>query len=146
MTTIGMRLCIIGCILLMGISVVSAMTGELKIITDPVGATVVHDGSILGETPLVIPDLPMGEYTFKIKKTGYKDVTKTVNIRTLSRTVRYSLVPEESVHTIPPTPVYTPFYDPSPDSEKVSVKIYSVPDGASVFINSINTDQVTPAT
>ena len=146
MTTTGMRLFIIGCILIMGISAVSAMTGELKIITDPEGATVIHDGMGLGQTPLTIPDLPMGEFTFQVKKTGYKDLTKTVNIRTLSRTVRYSLVPEESVQTIPPTPVFTPFYDPSPDSEKVSVKIYSVPDGASVFINSINTDQVTPAT
>ncbi len=146
MTTPAMRLISIVCIFLMSVSVVSAMTGELKIITDPEGATVIHDGTVLGKTTLVIPDLPMGEYTFKIKKTGYEEVTKTVNIRTLSRTVRYTLDPKEVISTISPTPSGTPYLDSITDSGKVSVKIYSVPDGAAVFVNGADSRQVTPAT
>jgi hypothetical protein len=56
-------------------------TGSLKLISTPDKADIIIDGQPYdAKTPAIIPDLPTGTHTYILQKTGYTDVTGTVDI------------------------------------------------------------------
>ena len=48
------------------------ITSTVLIQSEPAGATVTRDGATAGETPLLIPEVPIGKYRIGISLTGYK--------------------------------------------------------------------------
>ena len=68
--------------------VLDPVSSAVMIDSDPRGAGVYFNGSIRGSTPLVIADLPVGEYSAQLKKKGYGEQQirwKIVNERPLPR-------------------------------------------------------------
>lgn len=55
--------------------------GQLRIATDPAGASVTIDGTSRDPTPVVIADLLPGEHLLVIGKTGYRELRRTVTLR-----------------------------------------------------------------
>ncbi len=53
---------------------------EIKITTDPVGATVFLDDAELGSAPLKIPYLPEGRHRLRFEKNGYESLTRNLQI------------------------------------------------------------------
>jgi TonB family protein len=47
-------------------------TGELRVESEPAGARVRVNGESRGETPLVLPDLPFGDYEVRVERRGYE--------------------------------------------------------------------------
>ena len=59
-------------------------------------ATVFLDGQEMGETPLLDHMVPIGNYTVKIKKNGYKDYTKKITVKNDAlSTFSYTLIPKK---------------------------------------------------
>jgi diacylglycerol kinase family enzyme len=58
----------------------SGKTGSLDVITEPFNAQVFLDGEPEGSTPLTIDNLLIGRYTLTIKKAGYANLSKSVEI------------------------------------------------------------------
>lgn len=54
--------------------------GDLRITTEPAGATVYIDGRIVGMTPAKIEGLTAGKHYWRIHKTGYRDAGGIVSI------------------------------------------------------------------
>ncbi len=88
------------------------ITGSLKIITQPIDASVVLNGKSYGTTPLTINDLLIGNYTLDINKTGYVSIHKNIDIYENQVT---SLNEDFSSH--------------------LSIAINSTPSGASVYFD-----------
>ncbi len=55
--------------------------GDLKVTSDPVGATIYIDGRIVGVTPMTIEGLVSGKHYWRIHKSGYRDVGGIVTVR-----------------------------------------------------------------
>jgi len=49
-------------------------TGTLKVISDPPDAQVFREGELLGSTPLVLPDMPVGPIALNLVKAGFGTV------------------------------------------------------------------------
>ena len=62
-------------------------TGELFVMTQPQDAVVEVNGEVLGTTPLQDPLVPAGTLLVQIRKDGYHDVWKTLNLGTGQRLV-----------------------------------------------------------
>lgn len=54
--------------------------GALRITSTPEGASVVHGSQLVGTTPLVITDLPIGPQQFRLVKFGYESAVKDIAI------------------------------------------------------------------
>jgi len=54
--------------------------GSLDVITSPTGANITINGKEYGTTPNTIKDLLIGEYEVELRKIGYANVNKTVNV------------------------------------------------------------------
>lgn len=52
--------------------------GDLKIKSDPAGASVSREGKSLGTTPLTLKNYPPGSYLFTLRKSGYRSTTAKV--------------------------------------------------------------------
>jgi hypothetical protein len=55
-------------------------TGSLAVDSRPTGASVTINGKPSGTTPLIIPDLPPGEYTVIMGKAGFRNFATTVRV------------------------------------------------------------------
>jgi len=81
------------------------LPAELVVETTPPGAKVFLDGTLRGETPLTLPDVPQGEHRLRIELRGYEPVERPI---TLTRAGRYretfSLVRNSGVLVIITTP------------------------------------------
>jgi len=56
------------------------ITGELNITSNPNGARIEMDGTIVGFTPLYLNDVIEGQHFIKLSKEGYKTLTKKITI------------------------------------------------------------------
>lgn len=54
--------------------------GTLKIISNPIEASISLNGKDYGTTPNTLKKLLIGDYTLTLRKSGYTDVTKTITI------------------------------------------------------------------
>lgn len=54
---------------------------SVKIQSTPMGAEVYLNGELKGTTPQIIRELMVGEYELTLKKSGYGDVTKTIEVK-----------------------------------------------------------------
>ncbi|MCK5660070.1 MAG: PEGA domain-containing protein, partial [Methanosarcinales archaeon] len=55
-------------------------TGSISVSSNPSGASVYLDDADKGITPYTITSVSAGSHTIKLTKTGYADITKTVNV------------------------------------------------------------------
>ncbi|WP_232473523.1 PEGA domain-containing protein [Thermococcus profundus] len=75
--------------------------GYLKVDTNPTGAKVYINGSLIGTTPLQNYKLPTGRHQLKLVKEGYKEYVTTIEIGPgLTTIVMVRLTPEPAVLTI----------------------------------------------
>jgi hypothetical protein len=58
----------------------TAIFGSLDIMTEPSGASIIIDGKEYGTTPNTVNNLPIGDCSLQLKKSGYATVNKTVII------------------------------------------------------------------
>jgi hypothetical protein len=91
------------------------ITGLLLVDSNPQGADVVIDGISKGSTPLLLTDLPLGEYNLEFKSP--KQLPRTMKAELADRT---------------PVRIYAELV-----SNTAQLEITSVPDGAEVRINGI---------
>ena len=86
--------------------------GDVIIASKPKKAKVIFDGEEKGETPLSINDVPLGKHWITLKKLGYEELTKAINVDMGINKYAFELV--EINHTL---------------------VIYSEPEGARVYVN-----------
>ncbi len=55
--------------------------GDLKVTSEPSGATIYIDGRIVGATPMTVEGLVSGKHYWRIHKSGYRDVGGVVTVR-----------------------------------------------------------------
>jgi hypothetical protein len=58
----------------------AAMVGGLQIDSTPAGATVLLDGRVIGKTPLLRKDLPVGIFSMEVRKKGFNPFGRRVVI------------------------------------------------------------------
>jgi len=89
--------------------------GNLRIETDPRGASVYLDGSYKGLTPLILYNIPAKTYQLRIVYPGYQERVETIRVEPNKTTyLSYSLIP---------------LYG--------SLSINSIPQGAEVYLNGV---------
>jgi hypothetical protein len=101
-------------------------TGTLDLQTDPVGATVLLGGRLLGVSPLRI-DLAPGEYQVTLRREGAADQTFPVRIEVGRVTIVSRGLITAAEPTAPPAPPSAP--------PAATVVVYSEPPGASVYLD-----------
>ena len=68
--------------------------GRLQVTSDPPKATVLIDRRARGETPLVLPTLPVGQHLVTVQKQGFRDAWQTVELQGQdTRTIDFQLEP-----------------------------------------------------
>lgn len=83
----------------------SASGGALKITTSPAGARVELDGVPVGATALTLPDVKPGKHTVKISRTGFRSVSRDLEIRAGETLIlKLTLSPSSSPSATPPLP------------------------------------------
>lgn len=135
---------------LLSAAVIPAMadTGKILLQSDPIGASIYVDGELLGETDEDIwgfedehefepgyefywtnVGVSSGTHTLKLTKSGYKDWTKTITVKSGGRAYVRAILESAPITPAPtPTPVETPTIG--------QIKITSSPEGASLYIDS----------
>jgi hypothetical protein len=101
--------------------------GTLTIHSDPQGASVYIDGTLLGTTPFTSSSIPAGDHQITLTMTGYENyITTTTVPGGGSAEGTYTMVPEVVITGTPEKPV------------SGDLTINSVPQGASVTIDGIS--------
>jgi hypothetical protein len=63
--------------------------------SSPAGAQVVLNGKVVGETPVVLNDLPIGSRAIVVRRDGYSQWSASVRVVANQRTiVRANLIPQ----------------------------------------------------
>jgi len=62
------------------IPIPTSVIGSISISSIPSGASIYLNSAYKGTAPLIINDVTPGRYTIKLTKTGYVNITKTVNV------------------------------------------------------------------
>ena len=96
-------------------------TGHLQIVSYPVGADVYINDEFKGQTPLTLEYMNIGDYFLKIDYEGYEENVSKV-------TVEWNKT----------TPINRPL-----TAKPASVMFYSVPDGATVYVDKKNVGKTT---
>ncbi|HEY9464509.1 MAG TPA: PEGA domain-containing protein [Vicinamibacterales bacterium] len=69
--------------------------GGLSLTSSPAGAQVVLNGKVVGETPVVLNDLPVGSRAIVVRRDGYSPWSASVRVVANQRTaVRANLIPQ----------------------------------------------------
>jgi len=68
-------------------------TSELKVNSDPAGASVLLNGRLAGATPLSIKDLPAGNYSLRVEKDGFESSVRAINLGNGESIISESLKP-----------------------------------------------------
>jgi eukaryotic-like serine/threonine-protein kinase len=70
--------------------------GALALSSSPEGAEVILNGKVVGETPVVLSDLPVGARTIVVRQDGYAPWSASIGVVANQRTnVRATLVPAQ---------------------------------------------------
>ena len=73
----------------------SGYRGGLALTSSPAGAQVVLNGKVVGETPVVLNDLPVGSRAIVVRRDGYSPWSASVRVIANQRTtVRATLIPQ----------------------------------------------------
>ena len=73
----------------------SGYRGGLSLTSNPAGAQVVLNGKVVGETPVVLNDLPVGSRAIVVRRDGYSPWSASVRVVANQRTaVRANLIPQ----------------------------------------------------
>jgi hypothetical protein len=73
----------------------SGYRGGLALTSTPAGAQVVLNGKVVGETPVVLNDLPVGSRAIVVRRDGYSPWSASVRVIANQRTtVRATLIPQ----------------------------------------------------
>jgi PEGA domain-containing protein len=73
----------------------SGYRGGLSLTSSPAGAQVVLNGKVVGETPVVLNDLPVGSRAIVVRRDGYSPWSASVRVVANQRTaVRANLIPQ----------------------------------------------------
>jgi len=73
----------------------SGYRGGLSLTSSPAGAQVVLNGKVVGETPVVLNDLPIGSRAIVVRRDGYSQWSASVRVVANQRTiVRANLIPQ----------------------------------------------------
>ena len=76
-------------------SAASGYRGGLSLSSSPAGAQVVLNGKVVGETPVVLNDLPVGSRAIVVRRDGYSPWSASVRVVANQRTiVRANLIPQ----------------------------------------------------
>lgn len=68
--------------------------GSLEVSASPPGSEVRVNGTLVGRTPLLLPDVPVGSVVVSVSRSGFGDVSQRVNIQQNTTTpIRASLQP-----------------------------------------------------
>ena len=67
------------------------ITGSLSVLSNPLNASILIDGTEVGNTPLIINDLLIGPHRLTLRKSGYDNVTQTITVKE-GETLETSLV------------------------------------------------------
>ena len=94
------------------------ITGRLNLNSTPYGATIFLDGKQYGETPLLIPEILVGQHEVKLVKKGYRDLEEVVMIEE-GKIAKYnfnleSTTPQEPIKKPEPKPQPKPTPQPKP--------------------------------
>jgi len=101
----------------------AATTGQLRVLSVPLGAEVNVDGKAVGTTPITLQDVAPGAHAVSVTKSGYRSETRNVEVERGKRAqVSASLV-----------------------SSMATVAVNSTPTGAAILIDGSETGKVTPA-
>ncbi len=60
--------------------ILQGATGNINIQSEPKGAEVYLDGTLMGNTPLALKDIDAGEHVIKVTKAGYVDAETTITL------------------------------------------------------------------
>ncbi len=60
---------------------IEALRGSLHVISEPTAASVYLDGVPIGQTPLNVTDLDVGDHLLKLETAGHVSITRTIHIR-----------------------------------------------------------------
>ena len=78
-----------------GVPSASGYRGALALTSSPDGAQVVLNGKVVGETPVVLNDLPVGSRAIVVRRDGYSPWSASVRVIANQRTtVRATLTPQ----------------------------------------------------
>ena len=88
------------------------MTGNLSIMTTPIGATVYLNGVNKGQSPLFINKLMIGNYTLKFQKQGYATIEMQASVTENKTTILKQTLPDA-----------------------INVHISSIPEGAKLYVD-----------
>ncbi len=76
--------------------------GDIKISTEPVGATIYIDGKIVGMTPAKIEGMSAGKHYWRVHKNGYRDMGGLTTVRDgLEAKIDEILSPGDGATTVP---------------------------------------------
>jgi serine/threonine-protein kinase len=67
-------------------------TGSLRVESEPPGARVRIDGQARGETPLVLADLPFGDYEVRVERKGYDSQSRDVSLSAAAPSAEWKAV------------------------------------------------------
>jgi len=77
-------------------------TGSLAVNTSPMGAQLALDGILIGQSPVTLTGITVGNHTLTIQKEGFAPVNQTVRVIADQQTVtNIMLVPQSPYPTIP---------------------------------------------
>ena len=101
----------------------AAVTGQLRILSVPLGAAVNVDGKAQGSTPITLPEMSPGVHTVTLTKAGYRAETRNIDVERGKR-AQISAVLVSSL---------------------ANITVNSTPAGASVLVDGTETGKLTPA-
>ena len=125
---------------------------NLSIVTNPSGASVIVDGSVVsGSTPLTVPGLPGGGHSVGVQKMGFSQMDITVRLDR-DQEISVNLTPDvqvngsipgvQEINARPPTNVPVAIM---PQGKLGGVYVDSNPNGATIHIDGLKTNLITPA-
>jgi hypothetical protein len=71
----------------MTVSAELAAAGALRVLSTPPGADVLVDGQVIGQTPLNVDDIDVGEHVVTVRQPQYYDYEQNINIEGGQRTI-----------------------------------------------------------
>jgi hypothetical protein len=109
----------------------AAVTGQLRILSVPLGAAVNVDGKAQGSTPITLPEVSPGVHTVTLTKAGYRAETRNIDVERGKRAqVSAVLVSSLAIITVNSTPVGASVVVDGTETGKLTPTQVQVPEGS----------------
>jgi hypothetical protein len=112
-------------------------TGSIAVSSSPSGADIYLDGEYQGTTPKTISDVTSGDHKIELKKSGYENWSKSVNIETVKTTdvsATLLILTLTPTATLKPTP--TPTLTPTPTATPKPTPTPTLPETGYIYIST----------